>query len=248
VSSFFFGNSAQPLFGCHHAPGSVDSGAVVICSSFGSEYSYAHRALRVLAKRLAERGRHALRFDYSGQGDSWGENTEANVERWISDTTVAIEELRAISGHAVVDVVGLRLGALVGTACAKAADVGRLVLWDPVLDGREWVHQLAPGFSVKSLDRMAGPCEFANRVVSPALVRTFLDIRPDSYRDPGVESVLVLQSLSAGGLPTHRLHALGPMDHRVVDDALPWREDSSIWGGLVPSRALSVIVEWLGRE
>ena len=153
MSAFLFGSSAQPLFGYHHAPRGNGAGAVVICSSWGSEYTYAHHALRVLAKRLAEQGRHVLRFDYSGQGDSWGDTTDADVDRWITDTATAMEELRAISGHAVVDVVGLRIGALAAAACAGTPGVGRVVLWDPVLDGREWMRQLSP----RVLREGAGP-------------------------------------------------------------------------------------------
>ena len=116
MSAFFFGKAGRQLYGFYHAPLGTANGAVVICPAWGSEYQYAHRALRVLALRLAEGGMHVLRMDYSGTGDSWGDTTDADVEQWSRDVGIGIDELRAMSDASRVDVVGLRVGGLIA-AC-----------------------------------------------------------------------------------------------------------------------------------
>jgi hypothetical protein len=52
--------------------GTGNSGVIVLPPT-GYPYLCAHRALRVLAERLAERGHTVLRIDYDGTGDSAGD-------------------------------------------------------------------------------------------------------------------------------------------------------------------------------
>src|SRR5262245_3688452 len=96
MKPFFFGSSAQPLFGVYHPPaGSAPTReGVVLCGPFGREYLRAHRALRELAHRLAASGFHVLRFDYSGSGDSSGDGEDADAARWVSDIGAAVDEVR----------------------------------------------------------------------------------------------------------------------------------------------------------
>jgi hypothetical protein len=63
VNPFFFGSSARPLFGAYEPAKNAARGAVVLCPPLGSEYYFAHPALRRLGWLLAERGWHVLRFD-----------------------------------------------------------------------------------------------------------------------------------------------------------------------------------------
>ena len=140
MTAFFLGQTERALFGIHHAPRGEALGAVVLCNSWGREYQFAHRALRVLAKRLAERGLHVLRFDYSGVGDSWGHTTDGRVSQWLDDIDTAIEELRAMTGSARVHLVGMRLGGLLAAlVTARRSDVDQLVLWDPITQGTDWL-------------------------------------------------------------------------------------------------------------
>ena len=69
----WFGPEEGPLFGWLHWPddGTARAG-VVVCPPSGYEAVCAHRTLRVVAERLAERGFAVLRFDYDGTGDSAG--------------------------------------------------------------------------------------------------------------------------------------------------------------------------------
>ncbi len=148
MNPFFFGQSQRPLFGIYHAPKadarerSQPSG-VVICPPIGQEYMRTHRALRQLALQLNKAGLHALRFDYSGIGDSAGDNSEAALDAWLDDTRAAIDELKDTAGLRSVSLVGIRLGASVAYLASQGReDVDAVVLWDPVVSGRDHVAEL----------------------------------------------------------------------------------------------------------
>jgi pimeloyl-ACP methyl ester carboxylesterase len=147
VNPLFFGDPA--LFGVHHPPsgepGPGKRPAVLVCPSIGHEHTRAQRALRILAEALARGGRHVLRLDYRGLGDSWGRLEDGGVEPWCDDIEHALGQLAVLSGSQQIDVVGLRVGAaLAATALARGVgargSTGRLVLWDPVLSGADFLN------------------------------------------------------------------------------------------------------------
>jgi uncharacterized protein len=145
MEPFFFGSTPSvSLFGAYHAPPRGGAGkAVLICPPVGHEYVRSHRALRNLGVQLSRSGCAVLRFDYLGVGDSCGEMGDGRVSQWLTDISLASDELRRRSGHASVVLIGLRLGAtLAALAAARRSDVERLVLWDPVLSGRDYVDEL----------------------------------------------------------------------------------------------------------
>ena len=115
----------------------------VICPPLFNEYMRTQLALRELAISLAERGQHVLRFDYRGTGDSSCELDEVAISDWLEDIALAVREGRDLSGSSVVRLLGVRAGALLACRSAGASgDVQRLVLWDPVPDGAEYLQAL----------------------------------------------------------------------------------------------------------
>jgi uncharacterized protein len=145
MQPFFFGTSQQQIFGVYHAPEGrvIRNAGVVLCHPLGHEYLRAHRAFRNLAAALAGQGFHVLRFDYFGSGDSGGSADQTTVKRCLADLGSAIQELKDISGLAKVSLVGLRFGATFAALAASARrDIDRLVLWDPVVDGRAYIEEL----------------------------------------------------------------------------------------------------------
>jgi pimeloyl-ACP methyl ester carboxylesterase len=119
--------------------GASDLGAV-LCYPHGADYDAAFRSFRILGTRLARAGFHVLRFDYLGTGDSSGGIDDASIPQWIADVVTAVHELRKSCQLREVSLVGLRLGAtLAAQAAAECQCVDRLVLWEPVIDGREYV-------------------------------------------------------------------------------------------------------------
>jgi alpha/beta superfamily hydrolase len=139
--AFYFGGGARSLFGVLHEPsGGGDEGAVVMCAPLWREGIRAHRVLRQLGVRLAKQGHPVLRFDYSGAGDSAGESVQGDVSAWLDDVAAAIDEVRRRSRAAQVTLLGLRFGAtLAALAAARRDDVERLVLWEPVRSGAEYL-------------------------------------------------------------------------------------------------------------
>ena len=145
MQPFFFGTSREQIFGVYHAPEgrAARNAAVVLCHPLGHEYLRAHRAFRNLAVALAGQGFHVLRFDYFGSGDSGGHAEQTTVKRCVSDLSSAIQELKDISGASKVSLIGLRLGAtFAACAASNRNDIERLLLWDPVLDGKVYVNDL----------------------------------------------------------------------------------------------------------
>lgn len=241
MNAFFFGESTRPLFGVHHEPSDLDRGAVVLCGAWGREYQYAHRTCGVLARRLAEAGWHVLRFDYTGEGDSWGETVDATLPRWIDDVRTAVEEIRTITGHQDVSLMGMRIGAYVAARVAESTlDVPQLVLWDPVVDGSAWVRELAGRAGIPSSD--ATPIELAGRCISPELLHGFLQVSIASYGNPPVPRSLQLVTTDPAVVATLPLHDI---ERKDLPDVSPWIEDASIWSGLVPTQAIRAIVEWM---
>lgn len=145
MSIEYFGGGRR-LLGALHQPQRLRprSTAVLLCNPFGEEASRSHRVYRVLATQLERAGYTALRFDYSGTGDSLGESADATVDAWIADIGAAAERLLAVSGAARLALIGLRFGAtLAMLAGARGAVRPRhLVMWDPIVDGSGMLREL----------------------------------------------------------------------------------------------------------
>lgn len=139
----WFGSSSAPLFGVVHLPaGGVARGGVVICQPLGREHVDTYRGVKLLAQRLCGEGFAVLRFDYSGCGDSSGEQSgDGAIEDYVDSIGTAVQYLRD-SGVEHVALVGLRVGALLAvTAMTSLVDLDAMVLWDPVTDGRKFLRE-----------------------------------------------------------------------------------------------------------
>jgi uncharacterized protein len=117
---------------------------VLLCNPFGEEASRSHRIYRVLATQLERAGYAAMRFDYSGTGDSLGDSAAATVDAWVGDIARAAERLQSASGAARLTVVGLRFGATLAMLAAARGEprMRHLLLWDPVVDGAVYLREL----------------------------------------------------------------------------------------------------------
>jgi len=240
MSAFYFGPRGQQLFGYMHAPAGPSAGAVLLCAPWASEYQYAHRALHFLARKLAERGFFVLRFDYSGTGDSWGDAQIADLTAWTSDVRHAVDELRAASGAERFDLVGLRLGAFVAAqAGLHISGVRRLVLWDPVIDGDQWLTEHGvTGGSTRDIVEVAGT------IASPQFVEQLRSVTAETFVLPPAEgTMLLLTQREHWGLEA--LPAWAGARHELMDQPAPWVEDESIWTGQVPVEAVTRIAQWL---
>lgn len=154
---YYFGSSAQPLFGVYHPPppNQAKNIGVVLCYPLGHEYLRGHRAFRQLADMLAESGCHVLRFDYTGTGDSWGELNDTSVEQWQQDIEVAIQELRDMAQVQNISLLGLRFGATLASLITKESlKINKLILWDPIIKGTRYIEDLKALHLAKLIDPM----------------------------------------------------------------------------------------------
>ena len=145
MEAYFFGPPDRQLFGAYSPPLSAWPKPVgaLICPPIGQEYMRSHRGLHSLANALARDGLHVLRFDYFGTGDSAGTTDEIDWNGCLDDVAAATEELIEISGATEVVLVGMRLGAtLAAQYAATNPRITRLILWDPIVRGADYLEDM----------------------------------------------------------------------------------------------------------
>jgi exosortase A-associated hydrolase 2 len=141
----FFENGSYRLFGILHQPVGPPSGtAWVFCHPFAEEKLWAQRVYVSFARILAARGAWVLRFDAMGNGDSEGQFSESSAETMLSDIGCAISVIKRSSQMSLeVGLLGLRFGAtLAALAAERYPNVGKLVLWEPIVDGEKYMQEL----------------------------------------------------------------------------------------------------------
>jgi alpha-beta hydrolase superfamily lysophospholipase len=143
---FYFKSDDNQLFAWLHRPVAplASKIGVVICAPYGYESICAHRSIREFAEAITAAGIPAMRFDYSGTGDSAEIDKDADhVAQWTRDVIAAIRELRRLAGVERVCLLGIRLGAMLAAlAAAECRAVDSLILVGPVVSGRRYVREL----------------------------------------------------------------------------------------------------------
>jgi pimeloyl-ACP methyl ester carboxylesterase len=210
MEAFFFGPDKQQLFGSYHPPLSGDGQVLtVICSPLFSESARTHRALRKLAISIAETGRHVLRFDYRGTGDSFGDLEDYSVSDWVEDVSSAVQEGRKISDCSDVQILAVRAGALLACiSLGAASDIQRLVLWDPVDDGAAYIQairraqaeNLRSEFrSMSRSERTDGARDIGGWRVSEGMLEEFRALDSSAYLRIPKDKLHVVSTASKGG-------------------------------------------------
>jgi alpha-beta hydrolase superfamily lysophospholipase len=164
ATPLWFGPPERPLFGWVHAPaGAVADGAAVLCAPLTREQDVAGYTIRRLAQELAARGVLAIRFDYDGTGDSArGDEDPGRVRAWQQSIEHAATLARQC-GAPSLTLVGMRAGALLAAATARATGATGLVTWDPCTSGRSLVreehalHRIHFGDAVTRADEVEVP-------------------------------------------------------------------------------------------
>jgi alpha/beta superfamily hydrolase len=149
-----FGTTERRLAGLYHQPaGGYSQKAFLLCNPAGQEAVRVYRAYRELALRLSQAGAHVFRFDYSGCGDSWGDAADCSVSGWLQDIQSASRELTDTAATAQLSLIGFRLGGtlayLAGTVVPR---IDRMILVDPVVNGRRYIDAAAEAHRVMLAD------------------------------------------------------------------------------------------------
>lgn len=250
MNSFFFGSSDHSLFGVYHPPKgrTAREHGIVLCYPLGQEYMRSHRAFRQLANLLSRRGYHVLRFDYFGTGDSMGGGDEVRVHHCLDDVGAAIEELKDNASVERISLVGLRAGATIATlAGAGRADVDRIVLWDPVVDGTAYLGAML-GDTQPGEDEVVGALGFP---LHPELRRELRELSLGGLREPAVERIGVLVSAE---LEEYRTLQQQWRNHgiRFAFECIPsggnWNEVDNFGSALVPQELIQGIVAGFEKE
>jgi pimeloyl-ACP methyl ester carboxylesterase len=258
MNPLFFGSSDRPLFGIYHPPRTRDARAhgIVLCYPVGQEYMRAHRAFRQLAILLSKSGFPVFRFDYIGTGDSSGDSDAGSFDQWLSDTGVAIDELKDNAGVQHLSLVGLRLGALLAARVAVArADVTRVVLWDPVVVGTSYWAELVASTSAPDVARGAtnsadvlGINGFAwSRTVREAVAAVNADSYPVDARTR--TALLVSQEQEDYARLRDRYAGLnGRFTYRCIPSPGDWAFIDAYGSALLPQDIIQGIVAYLSQE
>jgi hypothetical protein len=203
-----------------------------------------------------------LRFDYFGTGDSPGDDEDADLSGWASDVRTARRELLQRSGRSHVVAVGVRLGGMLAVLAADApADTQRLVLWDPILDGAQYlahlrvkhVESLESTFSLPDKvwrERLRDePAAFTDEALGFALTeRLRMQLAGVTPRGlvvrPGTEVHLVTHRGDATAEQwTSHLSGLGVATrHWPLQDAFEWAVGEARNSAIVPAPALARLI------
>jgi pimeloyl-ACP methyl ester carboxylesterase len=219
---------------------------MLLCNPMGHEYMGGYRAMRQLAQRLAQAGWLALRFDFFGSGDSAGEPSDGTPRRWLRDISDATQELRTRAGRDGVSLLGLRLGgslALSQLQRADAVECDALILWDPIVNGRDYVDEL----TALQRERFGGGDkeEILGVPFGQALRAEIEDIDLLRAERPRARRVLIVEtgSHSRGGRALEeRLRQLGSnVSLRSVEAGAVWHEPNKV---TVPNTVIQAIVAW----
>jgi exosortase A-associated hydrolase 2 len=140
AEAFFLEAGTGSRYCLFHPPLGECRGALVYIHPFAEEMNRSRRMAALAARALAQRGIGVLQIDLLGCGDSSGDFADARWDIWKGDVLLACDWLKSRLGCAV-GLWGLRLGALLALDCARDTSVDRLLLWQPVTSGSNYLTQ-----------------------------------------------------------------------------------------------------------
>jgi len=143
TEAFFINGVKGRLFAVYIAPLGQPCGSILHIPAFMEEMNRCRNLVTTQARELAAQGFACLILDLYGTGDSQGELSVAEWHLWKQDIEIVAKWLERKSNIKVI-LWGMRLGALlaadVANACPKRFQ--RLLLWQPVPNGRAYLTQI----------------------------------------------------------------------------------------------------------
>ena len=177
--------------------------SILFLPAFAEEMNKSRHIVASQARALAAAGYRVMLLDVTGCGDAGGEFADATWQCWVEDALLAADTLAAM-GAGSLSLWGLRLGAPLACEVSRSrADIRRLVLWQPVLNGEQQIDQFlrlkamssavngSVSFDRKTLwnELRAGrPLEVAGYDLSSALALELAKVRLNDLK-PGCEQV-----------------------------------------------------------
>lgn len=226
---FFLPASPGQRFCLFHPPvaGRPARGAILYVHPFAEELNQSRRMAALQARAFAAAGYGVLQIDLYGCGDSDGDFADARWHIWQHDLVLACAWLtRHADGP--LTLWGLRLGALLALDAAAALAPSRLILWQPVLDGKAHIDQ------------------FLRLLLASQMVSADSEAAPARQRLAAGASVEVAGYTLAAELAA-AIDALDALDNMALAPACPvhWFELTAASAALAP-RAARVAERWRG--
>jgi exosortase A-associated hydrolase 2 len=188
---FFLSGHAGRLFAMYYPPVDLETDAeaedVLYIHPFAGEMFASRNVIATCARSLAAGGVGVLTVDLYGSGDSSGDFRDARWDIWLSDLMAALQWLQS-QGRDRISLWGLRLGALLAMdfAAYTQENFERVVLWQPVISGRnmltQFFHMNLDEADKGQASQLTNPrqrsfladddeIEIAGYAISPALIR-----------------------------------------------------------------------------
>lgn len=140
----FIAGTRGALFALHRPAAALtdDAECFVVVPSFAEEMNRCRYMCTLLGQalsRLPDKG--LLSVDNYGTGDSEGDFGDSDWQQWGDDLITAVQYARTL-GYRRVSLLAIRLGALLAfERCADLDCVARLLLWQPVTNGKTALQQ-----------------------------------------------------------------------------------------------------------
>lgn len=139
---FFLQGASGQVFALYQPALDETKQAIIYLPPFAEEMNRCRFTVAEQTRALGKLGYAVLLLDPYGTGDSAGDLSDASWEGWINDVQLATDWL-ATRTSMPITLWGLRLGALLAVAAANQSPerYQRLVLWQPVQDGKLFLTQ-----------------------------------------------------------------------------------------------------------
>lgn len=135
--------NAATLCGIYYSPDPAVAarGDMLVVPAFAEEMNRCRAMVAMQARAAARLGIGTLVLDPRGTGDSDGNFEDSSWELWRADLQAGIDWINA-HANGCVALFGARLGALMTLDLAASnAGVKRVLLWQPVVDGKQYYTQ-----------------------------------------------------------------------------------------------------------
>ncbi len=143
IEPFFISSELGGLFALHFHPISGGTSQCILhIPAFAEEMNKSRRMVATQSRAFSEQGCSVLVLDLWGTGDSQGEFSEATWDIWLENIDATVKWLKN-KGYDSIHLWGLRSGVLLALDYLhkKGTDTSRLICWQPVLNGEQFVMQ-----------------------------------------------------------------------------------------------------------
>jgi exosortase A-associated hydrolase 2 len=142
IKGNFLEHQGRKLFYLLLEPTAVEAhSSILFLPPFAEEMNKSRHIVASQARELAAAGNRVMLLDLTGCGDAGGDFLDASWQIWLQDAMFAADTLVTM-GAGPLNLWGLRLGALLACELSRTrADVQKLMLWQPVLNGEQQIDQ-----------------------------------------------------------------------------------------------------------